>query len=60
MLQEQAPSNTAEPYVLAAAASGVVGMIETQGGDVDSIFGRAQIDTARLDAGVLNVTFGPP
>lgn len=50
MLQEQTPSNTAEPYVLAAAASGVVGMIETQGGDVDSIFGRARIDTSRLDS----------
>ncbi len=43
MSQEQAPSSTAEPYVLAAAASGVVAMIETQGGDVDSIFGRARI-----------------
>jgi len=40
----------AEPYVLASAASGVMQLIEHQGGDVDSIFGRARIDTARLDS----------
>ena len=40
----------AEPYVLAAAASGVVDLIEREGGDVDRIFGRAEIDTARLDS----------
>ncbi len=40
----------AEPYVLAAAASGVVDLIEREGGDVDRIFGRAEIDTSRLDS----------
>ncbi len=41
---------SAEPYVLAAAASGVVESIEREGGDVDRIFGRAEIDTSRLDS----------
>ena len=48
-----APQSThppAEPYVLASAATGVVEMIEAQGGDIDRIFGRAQIDTAMLDS----------
>ncbi len=31
----------AEPYVLAAAASGVVEPIEREGGDADRIFSRA-------------------
>ncbi len=40
----------AEPYVLASAATGVVEMIEANGGDIDSIFGRAHIDTSMLDS----------
>lgn len=37
------------PKVLAAAANGVIEMIDRYHGDVDSIFGRATIDTSQLD-----------
>lgn len=37
------------PKVLAAAANGVVDMIDRYRGNVDSIFGRATIDTNQLD-----------
>lgn len=37
------------PKVLAAAANGVIDMIDRYNGDVDSIFGRATIDTSQLD-----------
>ncbi|MHA1599721.1 MAG: AraC-like transcriptional regulator QhpR [Alphaproteobacteria bacterium] len=53
MSAEHASLGATEPYVLAAAASGVIDLIETQGGDVDRIFGQAQIDTSKLD-GPLN------
>ncbi len=44
MNETAGPLTPAEPYVLAAAASGVIDMIESEGGDVDRIFGRARID----------------
>ncbi|MDH3472886.1 MAG: AraC family transcriptional regulator [Rhodospirillales bacterium] len=50
MSEIRPPGGTAEPYVLAAAASGVMDMIDSEGGDVDSIFGRAGIDTSRLES----------
>ena len=37
------------PKVLAAAANGVVGLIGSFGGDVDSIFGNAGIDTSDIE-----------
>nr|WP_298687251.1 AraC family transcriptional regulator [uncultured Dongia sp.] len=39
----ETPSAQGGPVVLAAAASGLVDFIETQGGDVDSIFGNCGI-----------------
>ena len=50
MTETAGPLAPGEPYVLAAAASGVIDMIESEGGDVDRIFGRARIDTSRLDS----------
>jgi AraC-like DNA-binding protein len=38
------------PQVLAAAADGVVGLIDAMGGDVDRIFGEAGIDLGLLDS----------
>lgn len=38
------------PKVLAAAANGVIEMIDRYHGDVDGIFGRATIDTSQLDS----------
>ena len=38
------------PKVLAAAANGVIEMIDHYHGDVDGIFGRATIDTSQLDS----------
>ncbi len=50
MTETAGPLAPAEPYVLAAAASGLIDMIESEGGDVDRIFGRARVDTSRLDS----------
>ncbi len=50
MTETAGPLAPAEPYVLAAAASGRIDMIESEGGDVDRIFGRARVDTSRLDS----------
>ena len=38
------------PKILAAAANGVSEMIERNNGDVDAVFGRANIDTHDLDS----------
>ena len=37
------------PKVLAAAANGVIGLISTFGGDADSVFGNAGIDTSDIE-----------
>lgn len=50
MMENQTLHGAAEPYVLASAASGVMELIDAKGGDVDRIFGRAQIDTSKLDS----------
>jgi len=44
------PQAPGEPHVLASAASGVIGMIDGYGGDVDRIFGRAHLDAEMLDS----------
>ncbi|MEM7044008.1 MAG: hypothetical protein AAF543_14455 [Pseudomonadota bacterium] len=38
------------PKVLAAAANGVIEMIDRCNGDMDAIFGRSTIDTSQLDS----------
>ncbi|NIR59551.1 MAG: AraC family transcriptional regulator [Gammaproteobacteria bacterium] len=50
MMENQGSNAPADPYVLAAAASGVRNLIAAKGGDVDRIFGHAQIDTSKLES----------
>lgn len=50
-MTSRSPASTPpEPRVLASAASGVMEMIRTHGGDVERILGHAHIDTAMLDS----------
>ena len=48
-MKETALETGPRPKVLAAAANGVVGLIGAFGGDVDSIFGNAGIDTSDIE-----------
>lgn len=50
MLSNRSASAPPEPSVLASAASGVIEMIRTHGGDVERIFGHAHIDTSTLES----------
>ena len=50
MSDEGGHTGELSPKVLAAAANGVIEMIDRYHGDVDGIFGRATIDTGQLDS----------